>query len=215
VFTGIIEELGVIRAVRQSREEATLTISAPGIAASLKIGESVAVNGACLTVVSGGDQDFTCELTAETLERTDFRRVREGLRVNLERSLLAGSRLGGHFVQGHVDGVGRYAGKEQSGRGAVVRVEFPKELERYLVYKGSIAVDGISLTIASLEETSFCVAVIPHTVQSTNMKYMSAGDPVNLEVDILGKYLDRFFQLRHSQERTSKLSAEYLKEQGF
>jgi riboflavin synthase len=135
--------------------------------------------------------------------------------VNLERPLSLGSRLGGHFVQGHVDGIGRMVSRSPGGDGSLVAVEYPAELERYLVHKGSVAVDGISLTIAGLKGAAFTVAVIPFTLKMTNLGSLQVGSPVNLEVDILGKYVERFFQLGFASDRPSGLSAAYLKEQGF
>lgn len=192
-----------------------MKISAASTPATLKTGDSIAVNGVCLTVVSADNKAFHCELSAETIRRTSFGRAREGTTVNLERPLTVGSRLGGHFVLGHVDGVGKLLSSQPSGSGVEMSFHFPLELERYLVLKGSIAVDGISLTIASLSETSLSVAVIPHTLQSTNLKFLRAGDPVNLEVDLLGKYFERFHQLGLLESKSSRTSVDYLKEQGF
>jgi riboflavin synthase len=215
LFTGIIESMGTIRAIRSMPAGARMTTSAPGIAAALKVGDSVAVNGVCLTVVHCAKDMFTCDLSSETLARSSFGLAREGTPVNLERALLTGSRMGGHFVQGHVDGMGTLQFSVPSGQGNVMTFEFPRELERYLVNKGSIAVDGISLTIAGLTGSRFSVAVIPHTLQATNLGSLRAGDHVNLEVDILAKYFERFFQLGVMPDKSSKWSSEYLREQGF
>ena len=215
MFTGIIEETGRIDTLRTGIPGAMIEISAESTPARLKAGDSIAVNGVCLTVVSANDKMFRCELSAETICRTSFERVREGSIVNLERPLTIGSPLGGHFVLGHVDGVGRLLSARANGTGAEMSFRFPHELERYLVFKGSIAVDGISLTIASLSEDSFSVAVIPHSLQNTNLKNLRAGDPVNLEADLLGKYFERFYQLGLLEGRNSRISVDYLKEQGF
>ncbi len=215
MFTGIIEETGRIETLRAEVSGATLKISAMSTPARLKAGESIAVNGVCLTVVSAGDRWFQSELSAETIRRTSLGSAREGNIVNLERALTIGSSLGGHFVLGHVDGVGKLLRSQPSGAGLDLSFQFPPELDRYLVFKGSIAVDGISLTIASLLETSFSVAVIPYTLENTNLKYLRAGDRVNLEVDLLGKYFERFYQLGLLQDKTSRITADYLKEQGF
>jgi riboflavin synthase len=192
-----------------------MTVSAPEIASALKVGDSVAVNGVCLTAVHCTEDVFICDLSSETLARSSLGRAKEGTPVNLERALLVGSRMGGHFVQGHVDGVGILQFSVSRGQGNVMTFEFPRELERYLVNKGSIAVDGISLTIAGLTGSRFSVAVIPHTLQATNLGSLRAGDHVNLEVDILAKYFERFFQLGLMPDKSSKLSPEYLREQGF
>lgn len=217
MFTGIIEEIGIIQELRLASEGAAITISCRVIVPDLKIGDSVAVNGVCLTATSIGSDFFVCDISAETLRRSSLRQARSGAKVNLERALMAGGRLGGHFVSGHVDDVGTLAGKTASGEGYEMTFAFPKELERYLVYKGSIAINGISLTISSLQTEKFSVAVIPHTFTATNLNQLSVGDPVNLEVDILGKYFERYFQLglASSQKSESKITAEYLINQGF
>ncbi len=217
MFTGIIEEIGVIRDLRVSSGGAVLTVGAPGILPGLKIGDSVAVNGVCLTATGLQSDSFGCDISAETLRLSSFRLAKQGARVNLERSLKIGDRLGGHFVLGHVDGTGRLVSRTKSGAGYVLTFGYPKELGRYLVYKGSIAVNGISLTIASLEPSAFSVAVIPHTYQATNLGELSGGDPVNLEVDVLGRYFERFFQLGLAPDASpvSGLTQDYLKSQGF
>jgi riboflavin synthase len=215
LFTGIIEEVGKVRSLRRQAESAILVVGARAIGAELKPGDSIAVNGACLTVTERKGDGFSCDLSPETLQRTTLGEARRGMAVNLERPLSLGSRLGGHFVQGHVDGIGKLVSRSPGGHGYIVTVEFPAELERYLVHKGSVAIDGISLTIASLKGTAFSVAVIPFTWKMTNLGGLLIGSPVNLEVDILGKYVERFFQLGLAADRPSGLSAAYLKEQGF
>lgn len=217
MFTGIIEETGTIKELRIRSDGAVMTVVAKTIPLASKIGDSISVNGVCLTATHIGTDSFSCDLSAETLRRSSFSRARHGTLVNLERPLRLSDRLGGHIVQGHVDGIGRLLAKKPSGEGVEISIDFPAELERYLVYKGSIAVDGISLTISSLGKNSFSVAVIPHTLESTNLRQLKSGDPVNLEVDILGKYFERFVQLGliHPDQAGSKLTAEYLVNQGF
>jgi riboflavin synthase len=217
MFTGIIEEVGFIQELRFKRNSATITVSAKEIPAGLKIGDSISVNGVCLTATGIGDGSFTCDISSETLERSSFKQARQGMRINLERALMLNDRLGGHFVLGHVDGVGQLAAKILQGEGAEMSFAYPPTLERYLVYKGSIAVNGISLTISSLGKGSFSVAVIPHTLEWTNLNGLRIGDLVNLEVDILGKYFERFFHLGllKNEKKDSKLTAEYLRSQGF
>ncbi len=215
MFTGIIEETGKIEAIRRGSQGVAIRVAAKAVLAGLRIGDSVAVNGVCLTAVAVDDSAFECELSPETMRRTSFERAREGTVVNLERPVPAGSPMGGHFVLGHVDGVGKVVSIVPGGGGVEITFGFPQELSRYLVAKGSIALDGISLTIAQLEETSFRVAVIPHTLRNTNFKHLRPGDPVNLEVDILGKYFERFHHLGLLGKEDSKLSVEYLKEQGY
>lgn len=217
MFTGIIEEVGVIRELRFLSEGARITLSAKGISAEVKIGESISVNGVCLTATRVEADRFLCDISAETLRRSSFKQAKEGTRVNLERALRVGDRLGGHFVLGHVDEVGKLIAKTTIGQGFEMSFDCPRELERYLVYKGSIAVNGISLTISSLDRRAFSVSIIPHTFQSTNLKHLTIGDPVNLEVDIFGRYFERFFRLGSVKngETGSKLTAEYLKSQGY
>jgi riboflavin synthase len=215
LFTGIIEETGTVRALRKEYKGASLTISAGSIPATLQKGDSIAVNGVCLTMTCGTADTFTCDLSSETLERSTLGHARPGQRVNLERPLQVGARLGGHFVQGHVDAIGTLIDSRSSGEGALIVVGFPAELDKYLVYKGSVAVDGISLTIALVEKDRFSVAVIPYTFKVTNLSGLHPGDPVNLETDILAKYFERFFSLGMGRAREAGLTFEYLKEQGF
>lgn len=217
MFTGIIEELGVIQELRVAAEGAKITIAAKSVLSGLKKGDSVAVNGVCLTATEMHSSAFQCDISSETLRLSGFKSAKPGNRVNLERSLMVGDRLGGHFVLGHVDGTGKMISKTASGPGFVMTFGYPKELERYVVYKGSIAVNGISLTIASLESTALSVAVIPHTFEATNLRDLNAGDPVNLEVDVLGRYFERFFQLGllQREKQPQGLTPEYLRNQGF
>lgn len=215
MFTGIIEEVGRVRSLRRQAESGVLGIETRSVGAELKPGESIAVNGACLTVTDRKGYGFLCDLSPETIQRTTLGAARRGMVVNLERPLSLGSRLGGHFVQGHVDGIGRLVSRSPGGDASIVTVEYPTELERYLVHKGSVAVDGISLTIAGLKGNAFTVAVIPFTLKTTNIGALQIGSAVNLEVDILGKYVERFLQLGLASDRPSGLSAAYLKEQGF
>ena len=215
MFTGIIEEVGRIEAVRRVNLGGSLTVGARTVLPEMKAGDSIAVNGVCLTVVSFSATSFSCDLSAETLERTSFGKSHEGQWVNLERPLSVGARLGGHFVQGHVDALGRLAFSSPSGAGVVIGIESPRDLDRYLVPKGSIAVDGISLTIASIEKDFFTVAVIPHTLQNTTLKNLRIGDSVNLEADILGKHVERLLRSGSHSGTNSSWDLQYLKEQGF
>jgi riboflavin synthase len=217
VFTGIIEEIGQIKDLRFFAEGAVITVASKVISAGLKTGDSISINGVCLTATKVGTDYFICDISSETLQRSAFRKVERGASINLERALLVGGRLGGHFVLGHIDDTGRLVGKTPIGEGYEMSFDFPQKLERYLVYKGSIAINGISLTISSLGKGSFSVVVIPHTYRSTNLSQLMIGDSVNLEVDILGKYFERFYQLGLPQnsKMESKLTSEYLKGQGF
>jgi riboflavin synthase len=217
VFTGIVEEVGVIQELRLLSEGATVKVAAEKVVQDLKIGDSISVNGVCLTATKIGALFFLCDISMETLRRSSFRQAGQGARVNLERSVMVGDRMGGHFVLGHIDDVGRLIGRTPSGQGFELSFDCPDALERYMVHKGSIAVNGISLTISALTRRSFSVSVIPHTLESTNLNQLEIGDLVNLEVDVLGKYFERFFLLglNPGENAESKLSVEYLKSQGF
>lgn len=195
MFTGIIEELGRVRSVEPNEGGSRLRIEAGRGPADLEIGGSVAVNGCCLTAVEIGDGAFSADCVTETLRRTSLGDLSEGDPVNLERPLRADGRLDGHVVQGHVDGVGTLAGRDPLPDGSFdLRVSAPAALLRYVVEKGAIAVDGVSLTVAAVDETGFTVALIPHTAEVTTLGYKETGDPVNLEVDILAKYVERLMQ---------------------
>ena len=192
MFTGIVEEVGEIAAADRRADVLTLRVRAPHLAAGLARGASVAVNGCCLTAVETSPDGFTCDLTRETLERTGFAdRLVPGVLVNLERPMRADGRFDGHIVQGHVDGVGEILALARSGEAAELTVAVPPALERYLVEKGSIAVDGISLTVAALRPGRFSVAVIPYTLEHTNLRAALPGDRVNLEIDVIAKYVER------------------------
>jgi riboflavin synthase len=197
MFTGIVEEVGRVQDAARQGEVLRVRIAAPRTAAGLPIGGSVAVSGCCLTAVEVGPESFDCELTAETLARTAFEaRLVPGRLVNLERPLRADGRFDGHVVQGHVDGVGRVRALRQDGRAAELDVECPNGLERYLVEKGSVTVDGISLTVARLLPAAFAVAIIPYTLENTNLRETRAGAPVNIEADVIAKYVERLLAFR-------------------
>ena len=187
MFTGIVEELGVVRAVGASR----LAVGCRTVASDAEVGASMAVNGVCLTVVERSGEHLAFDLSEETLRRTSFARLSDGDRVNLERPLMLLGRLGGHLVQGHVDGVGEVTslGRSDDG-GAWLTVRAPADVGRYLVEKGSVCVDGISLTVAARDADTFSVALIPHTLEATTLGSARVGDPVNLEVDVIAKYVE-------------------------
>jgi riboflavin synthase len=195
VFTGIVEEAGRVESAVPRGELMVVRIAAGRITEGLPLGGSVAVNGCCLTAVDVAADGFTCELTPETLARTRFdQRLREGVRVNLERPLRADGRFDGHIVQGHVDGVGRVVELRRLGASAELQVEAPPELQRYLVLKGSVAVDGVSLTVAGLAGGVFSAALIPYTLEHTNLGDAGPGTHVNLEADLIAKYVERLVQ---------------------
>jgi riboflavin synthase len=193
MFTGIVEGTGTVAGLSVAAEGsgARLEIDAPWLAGRLQVGESVAVNGCCVTVATATAAGFAADLVAETLRRTALGRLAAGAAVNLERPLALGGRLGGHLVQGHVDGVTRVLERTPVGDGEEVRVELPPELERYMVEKGSVAVDGVSLTVAGVGPGWFTVALVPHTLEVTTLGRRRPGDLVQLEVDVVAKYVER------------------------
>jgi riboflavin synthase len=213
MFTGIVEELGTLRRITQSTNGARLEVAAHTVLADAKIGDSIAVNGVCLTVIAKSADSFATDLSAETLQRTSLKQAQSGTRVNLERALSPTARLGGHIMQGHVDSTGDFLGASPVGEGWTVRIGFPTELGRYIVEKGSIAVDGISLTVAALGADWFEIAVIPHTWKMTNLSALKRGSVVNLEVDIIAKYVERMLQ-PHTH-KAENLTLEKLQELGY
>jgi len=196
MFTGIVEGTGEVVSAERKDDVLRVRIRTRGLE-GLPTGGSIAVDGCCLTAVEVDADGFACDMTEETLRRTAFtERLQPGTLVNLERPMRADGRFDGHIVQGHVDGVGRIRGLRSTGEAAELTVECPPALERYLVEKGSVAVDGISLTVATLQESAFTVALIPYTLEVTNLRNATAGDLVNLEVDVVAKYVERLLGAR-------------------
>jgi riboflavin synthase len=191
VFTGIIEELGTVAGVVQLDAAARLTVVGPTVTADASHGDSIAVNGVCLTVVEVDGDAFTADVMAETLDRTSLGALRPGDRVNLERAATLATRLGGHLVQGHVDGVGAVVSREAGEHWDHLRCTLPPPLARYVVEKGSITVDGVSLTVVSVGADEFSVGLIPTTLKLTTLGHKGVGDPVNLEVDVIAKYVEK------------------------
>jgi riboflavin synthase len=218
MFTGIIEHVGRVESLNTALDGAAqgarLRVHAGPLAASLAVSNSIAVNGCCLTVVEISGETFAADLSSETLRRTSFGEIKPGTRVNLERPLTTGKEFGGHFVQGHVDGIGRVTRWEAEGANWWLGVRVPRELARYVAMKGSIAIDGISLTIANLTGDTVEAAIIPFTYASTNLQALRVGDAVNLEADILAKYVERILEARRPAA-ASALTVERLIEEGF
>jgi riboflavin synthase len=214
MFTGIIEEVGKIRAVNAAGQGGKITVAAKNVTDGVKLGESIAINGVCLTVIEFDSRSLAFDISAETLALTTLGRLRPGMPVNLERSLAVGGRLGGHIVQGHVDGRGEFLSRRVVGDGVVIRFGYPSELGRYICLKGSIAVEGISLTVSGLDAGWFEVAIIPHTLKMTNLGSLESGDPINLEVDIVAKYIERLVQGESSAQKP-KLTMENLRDLGY
>ena len=214
MFTGIVEHVGKVESLQTSAQGSRLCVHAGPLAASLAISGSIAVNGCCLTIVEIHGETFAADLSSETLRRTAFGELKRGARVNLERPLTAGKEFGGHLMQGHVDGIGRVARVDPDGANWWLGVRLPSELLRYVAMKGSIAIDGISLTVANLATDVVEAAIIPFTYANTNLQALRPGDAVNIEADILAKYLERLLETRHPAA-TSTLTVERLVEEGF
>ncbi|MGH9773458.1 MAG: riboflavin synthase [Candidatus Acidiferrales bacterium] len=214
MFTGIIELTGKIEEIARTAEGGRVRVRAPEVAGDLAIGASIAVNGCCLTVVERDGEFFSADLSGETLRRTSLAETRPGRVVNLERPLRAGAELGGHFVQGHVDGVARVTRLAAEGENWWLSVLLPESLSPYVAEKGSLAVDGISLTVARITEGVADFAIIPHTYARTNMREIVVGDVVNLECDILAKYVERLLGSRR-EPAPQRLSLARLIDEGF
>ena len=203
MFTGIIEELGRVRAVEKRGEDARISIEARTVTRDSHDGDSIAVNGVCLTALDIQPDSFAADVSKETLFRSTLGNLKEGSRVNLERAVTPATRLGGHIVQGHVDARGKFLGAENHGESWIFRIAYPKEIARYLVFKGSVAVEGISLTIANLTDNYFEIAVIPKTWEVTNFSRLKQGDAVNLEADIIAKYVERMLRTSETENRSA------------
>jgi riboflavin synthase len=216
MFTGLIEEVGRVEAISDANGTRRITVAGPRTAAQLAEGESVSVSGVCLTALAIQNGKFSADLAAETLARTSLSRIQVGTTVNLELAMPASSehRFGGHMVQGHVDGVGQLAGlaKIHERDDYWLTLTIPRELAKYVVEKGSITVEGISLTVASVEGTKVKIAIIPHTYGATNLRELKPGDPLNIEVDIMAKYVEKMLEEKHA---SSSITLERLQREGF
>jgi riboflavin synthase len=215
MFTGIVRWVGIVEALPLTAEGGKLRVTAPAdLAAKLHVADSIAVNGCCLTVVRMDGGTFAMDLSGETLRRTSFGEMKPGTRVNLEKPMAAGDEFGGHFVQGHVDGVGRVTSLKPEGENWWLSVRVPDGVAQYVAMKGSIALDGVSLTVAGWHDGVVDIAVIPYTYDVTNFKGMTVGDAVNVEADMLAKHVERLLEAKR-QAAPSRLTVEALKEQGF
>ena len=225
MFTGIIEETGKIESVAKGSKSAVVTVAANKVLENTKIGDSIAVNGVCLTVTSICENKFTADVMAETLRRSSLGTLKHGSKVNLERAMAADGRFGGHIVSGHIDGTGTIRSMVREDNAVWVEIETPDKLLKYIVEKGSITIDGISLTVAGLTDDSFSVSVIPHTGEETTLLGKKPGDIVNLENDIVGKYVERLMNFNGLQKTesidkanrgsNSNITMEFLAENGF
>lgn len=214
MFTGIIEDLGAVQKIKRHGQTLVLTIHSEKICEDLKVGDSIAVNGVCLTVTEFSDDIFYVDVMPETFNSTSLTSLHDGSPVNLERAMAANGRFGGHLVSGHVDASGKIARKERHENAIYIDISYPQEYQHLLLQKGSVAIDGISLTIFGLNENFLTVSIIPHTAKETVLGYKSQGDIVNLEFDLVGKYLYSFFT-KEEKGPKKELTAEFLKENGF
>ncbi|MFE6890475.1 riboflavin synthase [Streptomyces sp. NPDC057694] len=204
MFTGIVEELGEITAIETLDDACRFRVRGPVVTEGAQHGDSIAVNGVCLTVVEHGDGAFTADVMAETLKRSSLGALTTGSRVNLERPMVADGRFGGHIVQGHVDGTGTVVERTPSEHWEIVKISLPAELSRYVVEKGSITVDGVSLTVVEAAADYFTISLIPTTLALTTLGIKQPGDPVNLEVDVIAKYVERMLGTGHSTDGGTK-----------
>ena len=215
MFTGIIEEIGTISAVRRNPLEAKLTISAEKIISDLKIGDSVAVNGVCLTASEISGNTFTADVMNETFHRSSLSELKSGSPVNLERAMAADGRFGGHIVAGHVDGTGIITNIRKDDNAVWYTISADSSIMKYIIEKGSVAIDGISLTVAEVLKDSFSVSVIPHTAKETILSQKKLGDTVNLENDLVGKYVEKLLNFNHDEKPKSRITREFLANAGF
>ena len=212
MFTGIIEEIGIIKTFQKDSNGATIEVDCSFVLNETKLGDSIAINGVCQTVVDISSNSFKARVSDETLKVTNFGSLKKGEQVNLERALTLNSRLGGDIVSGHVDCCGKFTKIEKLSDFYNLEFEIPQEQIKYVVHKGSITINGISLTVASIKSNIFKVAIIPHTFENTNLKSLKIGDMVNIETDILGKYVEKMLS---SKDNNSKISMTFLQENGF
>lgn len=214
MFTGLVEEVGTVVSIVETGSNHRITITAPNSVKELKEGNSIAVSGVCLTALDIRPETFCADLAAETWTRTSFSRITEGAEINLELPLKVDARMGGHIVQGHVDGTGRLVGLQPIANADDfwLLIDIPEDLEKYVVFKGSIAIEGISLTVAKLEGLRLTIAIIPHTIKMTNLKSLKPGDPLNIETDIVAKYLEKWTK---RDDQAAALTVDRLVAQGF
>ncbi len=215
MFTGIVEDLGTVQKITKLGQTLVLSIRSRKICEDIHVGDSIAVNGVCLTVTEFSGDIFKVDVMPETFNSTSLASLQDGSLVNLERAMAANGRFGGHFVSGHVDGVGKIERKERKENAIYIDISFPEEYRHLLLYKGSIAVDGISLTVFGINGNQLTVSIIPHTAKETVLGFKSLGDIVNLEFDLIGKYIHSFFTREEKKEAKKEITAQFLRETGF
>ncbi len=212
MFTGIIEEIGIVKDFKQISNGAEITISCDKVLKDTKIGDSIAISGVCQTVIEMSENSFTAEVSTETLNVTNFSALKKGDKVNLERALTLNERLGGHIVSGHVDSVAKLVSSQKESDFYTMKFEISDDASRYVVKKGSITINGISLTVADIQGKVVEVAVIPHTYENTNLSELKTGDSVNIETDVFAKYIEKFLL---NEKTSSVISEDFLRENGF
>lgn len=215
MFTGIIEEIGTISGIQFSGKSNIIKINASKVLEGTNVGDSIAVNGVCLTVVNIYDNAFDADIMPETVNRTNLKKQKIGDRVNLERAMAANGRFGGHVVSGHIDGIGKIIDIKKDENAVWYTIESSKEILYYIVEKGSVALDGISLTVAYVDDRCFKVSIIPHTRSETILSDRKVGDYINIENDIYGKYINKFYTEQQKEKKKSNITLEFLKENGF
>ena len=215
MFTGLIEEMGKILTVAKSAQGAKITIAAKKVLEDVLLGDSICTNGICLTVTSFDKDRFSVDVMAETMRRSNFQHIAPGDAVNLERALRVGDRLGGHMVSGHIDGVGVIKSYEKEDNAIWITIEAREDLLKYIIMKGSITIDGVSLTVAYVDQEKFKVSVIPHTKDMTTLLLKGTGSEVNLECDMVGKYIEKFMSYEEKRPKKQKLNEDFLKEHGY
>lgn len=215
MFTGLVEEIGTVQSIVKSVKSARITIKASKVLEGIKLGDSIATNGVCLTATDFTGSSFTMDVMAETMRRSNLKNLSPGEEVNLERALRLGDRLGGHIVSGHIDGVGTISSFEKEDNAVWITIDTPVEVLKYIVQKGSIAIDGVSLTVAYVDERVFKVSIIPHTKDVTTLLRKKVGDEVNLECDIVGKYIEKLMGAKEQAPKNQGISFDFLSANGF
>lgn len=215
MFTGLVEEIGTIQSVLKGPKSAVITIKAKKVLENVKLGDSIATNGVCLTVTDFNSDSFKVDVMAETMRKSNLNKLSPGSKVNLERALMLGDRIGGHLVSGHIDGVGIIQDFKREDNAIWASIAAPYDILKYVIYKGSIAIDGISLTVAYVDNKIFKVSVIPHTKEITTLLNKNIGDEVNLEGDMIGKYVEKFLSPKEESPSGTKVDMEFLSKHGF
>lgn len=215
MFTGLIEEVGQIKDIKKGEKSSKITVEANKVLQDVKLGDSISTNGVCLTVVEFSNNSFTVDVMPETILRSNLKYLSKGKKVNLERALRLGDRLGGHIVSGHIDGTGNIVDIKKDENATVITIKANSSIMKYIIEKGSIAVDGISLTVAYVDLDKFKVSIIPHTKDETTLMDMNIGETVNLECDMFGKYVERLSLFRTTESSESKIDMSFLKDNGF